>query len=262
MKIVANGVELHCLLEGPEAAPVVTFGNSLATDLHLWDAQADALRDRYRVLRYDTRGHGRSAAPPGPYGLRELAGDAIALLDALDIERTHFVGLSLGGMVGQVLGLERPDRLRSLALCDTTSRVPAEARAVWRERIAAVLQGGLEPLVEPTVERWLGPGFRRERPDAAERVRRMIRGTSPEGYAGCCHAIAELDLTDRLPGLRVPTLVVVGEDDPGTPVAAAQSLQRAIPGAELAVLPGARHLSNVEQAEAFNRALVDFLARH
>ena len=261
MKIAADGTEIHCILEGPAGAPVVTLSHSLAADLHMWDAQAEALAGRYRVLRYDLRGHGASGAPPAPYSLGQLAEDVRRLLAALSVDRTHFVGLSLGGMIGQVLALESPSLLQSLTLCDTSSRVTPEAGPIWEERIETARRHGLAPLVDPTLERWFTPRFFRERPEEVERIRGMIRSTSVEGYVGCCRAIAGLDVADRLPEIRTPTLILLGDDDPGMPVAAARAMQERIPGAEMAVLPAAKHVSNIEQAEAFNQALTAFLAR-
>lgn len=261
MKITANGIAINYALEGPAGAPVVTLSHSLATTLAMWNAQMKDLTARYRVLRYDTRGHGGTDAPAGPYTLDQLAEDARALLRALGIARTHWVGLSMGGMIGQALALKAPELLASLALCDTSSRVPPEARPTWDERIRVAETQGMEPHVEPTLGRWFTPAFREKRPEVVERVRAMIRGTNPAGYVGCCRAIAALDLTDRLGAIKVPTLIIVGEDDPGTPVAASEAIRDRIPGSELVVLKSASHLSNIEQAEAFTRALTAFLAR-
>jgi len=260
MKVSANGIAMHYTLDGPAAAPVVTLSHSLATTLAMWDPQMPALTARWRVLRYDTRGHGGTDAPAGAYTLGQLAEDARALLAALGIARTHWVGLSMGGMIGQTLALAHPGLFRSLALCDTASRVPPEAGPAWQERIATAGAQGMEPLVEPTLERWFTAPFRAARQDAVDTVRAMIRGTSPVGYAGCCHAIAALDLTDRLAALTLPTLVLVGKDDPGTPVAASQAIHARIAGSRLVVLEAAAHLSNLEQPEAFTRALTGFLA--
>jgi 3-oxoadipate enol-lactonase len=261
MNVRANGIDVHYTLDGPDGAPVVTLSHSLATTLAMWDPQMPALTARYRVLRYDTRGHGATEAPAGPYSLDLLAEDAVALLRALGVARTHWVGLSMGGMIGQTLALKRPDLVASLALCDTSSRVPPEARPTWADRITTVETQGMEPLVEPTIGRWFTPSFIASRPDAVEPVRAMIRGTSPRGYAGCCHAIAALDLTDRLGAITAPTVVIVGEEDQGTPVAASRAIQERIRGAELAVLKSASHLSNVEQPAAFTSALTTFLGR-
>ncbi|HET7340270.1 MAG TPA: 3-oxoadipate enol-lactonase [Methylomirabilota bacterium] len=261
MKITANGISMNYTLDGPASAPVVTLSHSLATDLSMWEPQMKALTARWRVLRYDTRGHGGTDAPKAAYSLTQLADDARALLTALKIGRTHWVGLSMGGMIGQTLALASPNVFQSLALCDTSSRIPAEARPLWQERIKTAETQGMEPLVEPTIGRWFTPPFREQRGDVVDTVRAMIRRTPPAGYAGCCHAIAALDLTDRLPAIKLPTLVIVGEDDQGTPVAASQAIQSKIAGARLEILKSAAHLSNMEQPEAFTRALTGFLAR-
>ncbi|MBI5015621.1 MAG: 3-oxoadipate enol-lactonase [Deltaproteobacteria bacterium] len=261
MKVTVNGISMNYTLDGPASAPAVALSHSLAANLSLWDAQVSALAHRYRVLRYDIRGHGGSDAPEGAYPLAQLASDAHALLGALGIRRACFVGVSLGGMIGQLLALEHPEVLAGLVLCDTTSRVPPEARALWDERIAEVRERGLEAQVEATVGRWLTADFRERYPDVVERVRGVIRATNPDGYIGCCHAIREVDLTDRLAGIAVPTLVLVGDEDLSTPVAASQAIHERIDGSTLITLPRAAHLSNVEQPEAFNRALVAFLAK-
>lgn len=167
----------------------------------------------------------------------------------------------MGGMIGQTLALKAPDRLSSLVLCDTSSRVPAEAKAQWDDRIRTAEAQGMEPLVEPTIGRWFTAPFRERRRDVVDRVRAMIRATNPQGYAGCCHAIAGLNLTDRLSAIRLPTLIVVGEEDPGTPVAAARAIHEQIKGSELTIIPSASHLSNMEQPEAFTAAVTGFLAR-
>jgi len=261
MKITANGININYSLEGPASAPVVTLSHSLAANLSMWDPQVPALTPRYRVLRYDTRGHGATDAPAGPYTLEQLAEDARALLRVLGIARTHFVGLSMGGMVGQLLGLGHPELLYSLALCDTSSRVPPEAGPTWEERIRVAQTQGMEPHVEPTIVRWFTAPFREQRRDVVDRVREMIRTTKPAGYIGCCRAIAALNLTDRLPSITVPTLIMVGEDDPGTPVAASRAIHEKIAGSELVILKSASHLSNQEQPEAFSGALSAFLEK-
>ncbi len=261
MKITVNGISVNYQLEGPANAPVVTLSHSLATNLSLWESQIPALTSRYRVLRYDTRGHGGTDAPEGPYTLDQLTEDVRALLQALKISRTHFIGLSMGGMIGQILGLEHPQMLHSLVLSDTSSRVPAEAKPMWEERIKVARSQGMEPHVEPTLGRWFTAPFREKRPDMVDPVRAVIRATNPRGYIGCCQAIAALDLTDRLHAVSVPTLIVVGEDDPGTPVAASRTIHEKIKGSELVILKSASHLSNMEQPEAFNRAVTVFLGK-
>ncbi len=262
MQMTVNGINIHYTLDGPVTGPVVMLSNSLASNLTMWNPQMPVLTARYRVLRYDTRGHGGTKAPVGPYTLETLAEDARGLLHALGIPRVHFVGLSMGGMIGQFLGLESPELLQSLVLCDTMSRVPPEAKPLWEERIHTAHTQGMAPLVEPTVARWFTAPFRAQHPEVVDQVRSMIRSTPPEGYAGCCHAIARLDLTERLQAIMLPTLIIVGEDDPGTPVAAPRTIQEQIPGSALVILPSTAHLSNLEQPETFNQALIQFLEQH
>lgn len=261
MKISANGISVGYTLTGPGDAPVLTLSHSLAAHSAMWEPQLAELTRRWRVLSYDTRGHGATDAPAGRYSLEQLAEDALALLDALQVRRTHWLGLSMGGMIGQALALRAPDRLASLILADTSSRIPAEARATWDERIKTAETQGMEPIVEPTIGRWFTAPFRERRPDVIDRVRAMIRGTDPHGYAGCCAAISALNLTDRLGGIKQPTLVVVGEEDQGTPVAVARTIHEGIKGSELVIIPSASHLSNMEQPEAFTGAVTGFLAR-
>jgi 3-oxoadipate enol-lactonase len=261
MKIHANGITVHYEMEGPESAPVVSLSHSLATDLSMWDLQAAVLKSGYRVLRYDTRGHGGTEAPEGPYTLEQLAEDAKALLRALGIPKTHFMGISMGGMIGQILALKDPGMLRSLILCDTSSRIPEEALPIWEERIGLAQEQGMVSLVESTMERWFTPSFRGKPLSVLDKVRAMIRATPVAGYVGCSRAIMKLNLTERLSGIGLPTLIVVGEDDPGTPVAASEAIHKQIKGSELVILKSAAHLSNIEQQDLFNAAVVEFLRR-
>ena len=179
MKITANGISMNYTLDGPAGAPVVTLSHSLATDLSMWEPQMKALTARYRVLRYDTRGHGGTEAPGGAYSLSQLADDARALLEALGVTRTHWVGLSMGGMIGQTLALASPGPFQSLALCDTSSRIPAEAKPLWQERIKTAETQGMEPLVDSTLQRWFTEPFRKSRKDVIDKVATMIRTTPP-----------------------------------------------------------------------------------
>jgi len=257
MKITANGIDINYAIEGD--GPMVTFSHSLACNLSMWDEQVRALKGRYRILRYDTRGHGQTSAPAGAYSLDQLAEDLKGLLDGLGIRETHFVGLSMGGMIGQVFALKHPAMVQSLVLCDTTSRYAPGAAAVWAERIKTVGAQGMEPMVAPTLERWFTPPFRARRRDVMDRVAAMIRSTPAAGYVGCCHALPKINVTERLRDVRCPGLVIVGEDDPGTPVDMAREIHAALPAADLAVLCRASHLSNVEQPEEFNRAVGSFL---
>lgn len=259
MNTTVNGISVHYELEGPAQAPVVTMSHSLATNLSMFDPTAGALTATFRVLRYDARGHGKTDASRGAYTLAQLADDARALLQALGIARTHWVGLSMGGMIGQVFALKHPAMVQSLVLCDTTSRYPQGAAAVWEERIKTVGAKGMEPMVAPTLERWFTAPFRARRKDLMDKVGAMIRSTPAAGYVGCCHALPKINVTERLRDVRCPALVIVGEEDPGTPVDMARDIHAALPVAELAVLCRASHLSNVEQPGEFNRALGGFL---
>jgi len=260
MNIQTNGISTYYELTG--AGPWLTFSHSLATDVSMWQAQVSEYSKRFRVLTYETRGHGRTSAPEGPYNLQMLADDLKALLDGLGIKQTHYVGLSMGGMIGQTFALKYPGMLSSMVLADTTSRYGPEAEALWAARIKTALEQGMEPLVEPTLGRWLTEPFRAAHPDQVSRVGAMIRRTPVAGYVGCCHALPKINVTARLKEIRAPILVICGEQDMGTPVAMAEEIHRNAPGSELAIIPGAAHLSNLEQPEKFNQAVAGFLAKH
>jgi 3-oxoadipate enol-lactonase/4-carboxymuconolactone decarboxylase len=242
------------VLEGPVLAPVLMFASSLGTTLEMWDAQADAFTDEFRVLRYDHRGHGGSPTPPGPYTVDELAGDALALLDALGIERVTFVGLSLGGAVGMTLALRAPERIERLALCCTSRRFgPSET---WAERAATVRAEGVEAVADAALERWLTP----EAPAGLrERLGAMLVSTPAEGYASCAEAIGGHDVRGQLGAVRAPALVVAGDGDPASPPEELEAIAEEIPGARLHVIEQARHLAVVERADEFNRLLRAFL---
>jgi 3-oxoadipate enol-lactonase len=263
MKVTVNGIQINYRIDGPEGAPWLTMSNSLATTHRMWDPQIEAFTRQYRVLRYDKRGHGETEVAPGPYSFELLADDVLALLDALQIQRTHFVGLSMGGMTGMTMALRRPAVLRSLVLCDTTSRDPLGDPALWQARIDAVNAGGsMEPLVDSTLARFLTKDTITRRPEVTDAVRAMVRSTPVAGYVACCQAISKLALTERLPEIGVPTQIVVGADDPATTVDMSRVINRGIAGSELVILKDAAHLSNMEQPEAFNQAVLGFLARH
>jgi 3-oxoadipate enol-lactonase/4-carboxymuconolactone decarboxylase len=244
----------HYVLEGPEHAPVVMFASSLGATHAMWDAQADAFEDEFRVLRYDHRGHGGSPVPPGPYTIDELAGDALELLDALGIERVTFVGLSIGGAVGMALALRAPERIERLALCCTSRWFgPPET---WTERAATVRAEGVEAVADAALERWLTPEAPARMRDG---LRAMLISTPPEGYAACAEALAGHDLRGALGGLRMPVLAVAGDGDPAAPPDEVRAIAAEIPGARLHVIERARHLAVVERPEAFNRVLAAFL---
>ncbi|MBB4012659.1 3-oxoadipate enol-lactonase [Niveibacterium umoris] len=237
----------------------MTLLHALGADQSIWDAQAEALAQRFTVLRPDLRGHGRSGVTPGAYSLPQLAADIVAIWDALRVERSHVVGISLGGFIAQHLALDWPARVDRLVLADTSSGYPPEAAAMWPERIAKVEAEGTSPLVPATLERWFTGDYRMRHRERVMRIGRVIETTSAAGYAGCCQAIAGLATTERLGEIAAPTLVLVGEHDVGTPVSMSRVLADGIPGAELRVIENAAHLSNVEQPAVFSRLLFDFL---
>jgi len=217
------------------------------------------LNPYFQVLRYDIRGHGSSDAPSGAYTLELLAEDVIKLLDALDVDRVHFVGLSLGGMIGQSLALNDPHRLQSLSLCDTAAVVPAEAQPLWQERMDKARTKGMEALLDQTMERWFSPSFLKQDSKMLALIRQQLLATPVSGYIGCAEAIRRLNYLERLSEIKVPTLIMVGEKDPGTQVSVSVAMRERISNSKLVILPSARHLSNVEQADAFNAALLNFL---
>ena len=259
MRTTANGIQLNYTIDGE--GPWVVMSHSLACSLEMWDPQIGALKAGYKVLRFDTRGHGRSDAPAGAYTLEQMADDVHGLLQALKVERPHFVGLSMGGMIGMTYALKYPGGFRSLVLCDTSSRLGPQVQPIWDERIKTATEKGMEPLVEPTLKRWFTEAMVTKRPPVLDKVAAMIRATPPAGYAGCCHAIPKINVTARLKEIACPIQVIVGDQDAGTPVAMSREIQAAAPGSELVIIPNASHLSNLEQPEAFNRALLGFLAR-
>lgn len=246
-------IDVHHTLEGPEGAPVVVFSNSLGTTGQMWDAQTAALSGRLRVLRYASRGHGETPAPPGPYSIADLAGDVLALLDRLELERVSFCGLSIGGMIGMWLGVNAPDRIDRLVICCTAMHLPPAD--TWTERAALVRQQGMSAVIDATIERWFTPEFAKRNPEVVERIRETFLSTDPEGYAGHCEALAEADMRGELEAIRAPTLVIGGEDDPvGTPERIG-AIADEVPGSRLVMLPQTRHLAAVERAEAVTREL-------
>ncbi len=259
MEIKVNGLKINYEVAGN--GPWVTLSHSLACDLHMWDEQMTALSAKYKVLRYDTRGHGKSEAPAGAYTLDELAADVHGLLGALGIKRTHWAGLSMGGMIGQTFALNYPGIFQSMVLADTTSRYPAEAAAAWADRIQTAQTKGMDAIVDGTLARWFTEPYRKSNPPAVARVGASIRATPVAGFVGCCHALPKINVTQRLKEITCPTLIIVGEQDPGTPVTMAREIHEAKPGSELVIIPSAAHLSNIEQPQAFTAALLDFLDR-
>ena len=259
MKLKANGIDINYEIEG--SGPWLTMSHSLACNLHMWDPQMPVLTDKFKVLRFDTRGHGQSSAPAGEYTLEQLADDVKGLLDGLGIRQTHWAGLSMGGMIAQAFALKYPGVFQSMVLADTASRLPPDAGKLWSDRIKTAREQGMSALVESTLARWFTEPYRNSRKDVMEKIGRDIRATPVNGFVGCCHAISKLNYLDRLKEIKVPALVVVGELDPGTPPDLARAIQQNLPGSELKILPSAAHLSNIEQADEFNKAMTGFLNR-
>jgi len=256
-KIEANGIQVTYRLDGPQDAPVVMLSNSLMSNHTMWDPQMAELTNSFRVLRYDTRGHGLTETTTGPYSIKLLAEDAVALLDALNIEKVHFAGLSMGGMIAQYLGANYSPRLHSLLLCDTASEMPT--LEMWNDRIATAQDQGITGLLDGTLNRWFTAPFLNNEKEAVEKVAEMIRGTDTDGYIACASAVRDMSQTSILSNIEVPTIIIVGEDDPACTVDQSKVLEQHINGSELVVLKNAAHLSNIEQTEAFNTAMMTFL---
>ena len=253
----ANGVELFYEILGPEDAPVVAFSNSLGSTLEMWDAVAPALRDTYRTLRYDTRGHGRSGSTDKAVSVDDLADDLVTLLDGLGIAKAHVVGLSLGGLTAQALATKRPERVASLVLIATAAQLPPPE--FWHNRANVVRAEGPAAVVDAIVPRWFTEVFRKRAPELVERVRRGFLGVDRVGYARCCEAVASADLRERVKGIAAPTLAICGAEDPVATPAMMEALRAAIPGAELVVLPNVAHLVSVERPDAIADKITTFL---
>jgi 3-oxoadipate enol-lactonase len=249
-------LHVHHALTGAAGALVVVLSNSLGTDFSMWDPQVPALEKQFRVLRYDTRGHGQTAVTPGPYTIEQLARDVLGLLDKLGLDRVHFCGLSMGGMIGMWLGMHAGERLHKLVLCNTAARIgTVEA---WNARIENIRKAGMKAVAPAVAERWLTPEFRRWSPRVAAETQRMIERSPLEGYVACCAAVRDTDERETVSAIRVPTLVIAGRKDPATPPADVRYLADRIAGAEYVELETA-HLSNLEGATQFTSELIRFL---
>jgi 3-oxoadipate enol-lactonase len=257
MPIIKSGeARIHYALEGQRGTPVLVFSNSLGTNYSMWDPQAAELRKKLRVLRYDTRGHGQSSLTPGPYSIEQLGRDVLALLDALDLNRIHFCGLSMGGMIGMWLGVNAPERLDKLVLCNTAAKIGSSE--VWNARIEAVQKNGMKSVASAVIERWFSPAFREKAPATISTTLKMLEEANPEGYAACCAAVRDFDFREQLNRIRMPALVIAGAHDPATPPADGRFLADQIPGARYAEL-NAAHLSNIEAQDQFTREINAFL---
>ena len=239
------------------ARPVLVFSNSLGTDYSMWDPQMAHLSRHFRILRYDTRGHGGSSVTPGDYTIEQLGGDVIALLDALDLDRVDFCGLSMGGTTGMWLGIHAPERFDRIVLCSTAAKIGSPE--TWNSRVATVRKDGMKPVAAAVIERWFTPEFRASHPEKVAPVQRMLENSPPDGYASCCAAIRDADLRELVSRIQSRTLVIFGAKDPVASAADAQFLVSQIQGSKIAEL-NASHLSNVEQAEQFTQAVSQFLS--
>lgn len=254
--ITVNDNVLHYRCDGERGRPTVVLSNSLGTDLTMWDAQASVLATRFHVVRYDTRGHGGSGATPGPYSIDLLGADVLALLDHLDVERAHFVGLSMGGVIGQWLGAHAPARLHKLVLANTASKIGT--REAWQARADSVRASGMAEIAAGSPGRWFTPAFVARQAVVVGTMQKTVRGLDPEGYAACCEALSVADLGKDIARIAAPTLVIAGAEDPVTTVADGAALAAAIPNASLVTLP-ASHLSNIEAPDRFTQAVATFL---
>lgn len=249
-------VSLHYELEGPDDTPILALSNSLGTDLSMWAVQMPVLLAHFRVLRYDTRGHGQSGVPTGDYSLEQLGGDVIGLLDHLNIHRAHFCGISMGGLTGMWLGVHHPERIGRLVLANTAARIGSGES--WQARIDAVRSGGMAALAPAIIERWYTPGYRSRCAAAVAPFQEALAATSADGYASCCAALRDADLRVALPRVALPTLVIAGTHDNSTPAADGRAVAAQIEGARYVELDAA-HISNQEQAGAFSAAVLSFL---
>ncbi len=259
-KVSVNGTNLHYRFDGPETGTVVMLSNSLASDLHMWDHQVPALVEAgFRVLRYDSRGHGRSDVPAGPYTFEVLTADALGLIDAFGLTKIHFCGLSMGGMVGQMLGTKHGNRLLSLVLSSTAASMPDTK--ILEERSVAVRKGGMAVWAGPAIDRWFTKAGQERLSADVERVRKTILRTPVEGFCASSAALCTMDQRESIRDIKTPTLILVGEEDPGTPPASSKFIHERIASSTLQIIPGAAHFVNVEQAGVFNDAVLGFLGR-
>lgn len=257
MKIDANGSTFNYSIDG-EQGPWVMLSHGLATDLSMWNELTEALKGRYRVLRYEARGHGASAAPAGDYVLDQLVDDAAGILDALDIKQTLFAGLSMGGMVGLGLMIRHPHKIKGAVIADSRHTTTPDFTKAWLDRIVAVRKDGIEAVVASTVSRWSSEGLNQRNPAVVARMEAMVRGTSVNGYCGCAAALARLNYGPRLNEINVPVLVMCGDEDHGAPPENSRQMAAMIKGARFVEVKQAGHIANIEQPKLFNAAVGDF----
>jgi 3-oxoadipate enol-lactonase len=256
--IDADGTPINVVVEGKADAPPLMFSNSLGTNLHMWDDQAKALSRHFRVVRYDSRGHGKSGAPEGPYSIERLGRDVLAVLNALEIQQTHFCGLSMGGMTGMWLARHAPERFNKLTLSNTAPK--SQTPDSWNTRIRNVLAKGLDAIADTVLGIWFTKDFRERSPQIATRMREMMISNNPKGYCGCCAAIRDMDQRWVISSINLPTLIIAGKQDNATPLSASEFMTSRISGSKLISLD-AGHIANVEQTAAYTAALEKFLVK-
>jgi len=254
-----NGVTLNIQIDGPKGAPWVLLSNSLGADLAMWDGQMDLLTRKYRVLRYDQRGHGLSDAPDGPYSFDTLEADALAIMDHHEVDKADWIGLSMGGMTGMGLAIHNPERFGRMVVADARSVATDAYKQMWDQRVEAIRAGGVEAVVEGSLGLWLTEEFRAANPDVTAACAEIIKGTSAKGYMASCYALRELDYFKDLNGVTIPILYLCGGKDKGAPPEEMQEMAKVTPGAQYVEIPDAGHVSNINQPEAFNAALAAFL---
>jgi 3-oxoadipate enol-lactonase len=260
MQVNINGIETRYVLSNEGGGPWLTFIHQLGGDLSIWDQLAGYFRDDFTVLRYDVRGHGKTALSAKPFRVGDLSDDLAALLDALGAPTTHLVGMSMGGMIVQQFALDHPSRVDTLTIADSSPGTAPEARGIWEQRAHAARSDGMAALISTTLSRWLTPGFQTAHPEAVEPIREVLAQTLPEGYAMACEALREFDVRSKLGTIRCPTLTVAGRHDSGTPPAITQAIADAIEGAQFELLDAA-HLAPIEQSHRFAALLETFLER-
>lgn len=260
MKAKIDGIDIHYEISG--SGPWVTLSHSLATNLDMWDSQLDLLSQHFTVLRYDIRGHGQTQTTEDPYSLEQLADDIHGLLLHLGITQTHWIGMSLGGMIGQVLAIRHPNALSHIVIAGSTGKAAPNAATMWGDRATIARTHGMSALVKPTLSRWFTDPYREKNPELMSRIGNMITNTPAEGYANCCAAITVINTLAGLKNLRNPGLVIVGDQDLATPPAASEQIHRHWPNSKCVVLKDAAHLCSIEQAHRFNHEVMKFIDTH
>jgi 3-oxoadipate enol-lactonase len=262
MRARVNDIDMNYTVSGKESAPPVVLHHPLATELSIWDELTAALEPHYRVIRMDARGHGKTDAPAGAYTMSGLARDVVGLMDQLGIKKARYLGLSMGGFVGNVLGYEHPDRFHSLVLVSTSSDMSG-ARAIWEGRVKTVAVDGMsKPIVEGSMQRWLSPEAFKSKPQLVAWLSKMVAETPPAGFIGWCEAIMNFNVTARLKEIKLPVQIIAGALDPATPPAMMQTMHREISGSEYVEIPGTAHMLQVEEPAKFHAVVVPFMAKH